>query len=132
MSPASGAPGTDKLFPNRVEEDQDIVEMSPVVMGTPPFSSPDPATDGVRMVPLHNQTTDKTAAEAADEAAAASDEDKKAADWKNEIENAATEEELQAISDRYDESGADYKTVDEAFDKRAAEITALAEGSDNN
>lgn len=38
----------------RLEDQEDIENMArePIRMGTPPFSSPDPATDGVRMLPL--------------------------------------------------------------------------------
>jgi hypothetical protein len=54
--PASGPVDEPKMFPARTLEDQDM-EMEPVVLGTPPFSSPDPETDGIRMLPLEDGTS---------------------------------------------------------------------------
>jgi protein-tyrosine-phosphatase len=166
VSPASGSQLPDKLFPNRVEEDQDV-EMQPIVMGTPPFSSPDPVTDGIRMLPLEDQTT-LNAAQAADQAAALrgltdyesmsqedlkslTDErdlevtrtegegrlrksdyiaalqqddasDMKASDFKNLVDQATSEEELQQVADAYEASGREYKSVDEAIDSKYEEL----------
>jgi hypothetical protein len=54
--PASGPVDEPKMFPARILEDQDM-EMEPVTLGTPPFSSPDPMTDGIRMLPLEDGTS---------------------------------------------------------------------------
>lgn len=54
--PASGPVNEPKMFPARIMEDQDM-EMQPVQLGTPPFSSPDPLTDGIRMLPLEDGTS---------------------------------------------------------------------------
>ena len=177
MSPASAPNESGKVYPNRVLEDQDV-EMQPVVMGTPPFSSPDPATDGIRMLPLEDQTT-PNAAEAADQAAElrelgsygdkSPDElkslaeerdltvtrtdgkdgrlrkedyvaaltqddtsDMKAADFKELVAGASTEEELQSVADTFEASGREYASVNAAIDKRLEEIQAEAAAAEES
>ncbi len=46
----------DKIHPNRIWEDQDV-EMTPIVVGTPPYSSPDPESEGLQMLPLDQGTS---------------------------------------------------------------------------
>lgn len=117
MSPASKPSEAGKMFPAAHSEDQEKAvagEMGKVVVGIPPFSSPQPHTDGHRMVSVGGGTA---------EAQASADEDKSAADWKDEIDKATTVEEVDAIATRYEDSGADFKTVDQALDKKTAELT---------
>lgn len=60
MSPASGPVQNPKVFPAAVEEDQEMLingEDEPIVLGPIPFSSPDPATDAQRMLPLEDGTS---------------------------------------------------------------------------
>jgi hypothetical protein len=47
------------------------------------------------------------------------DSELRATDWKKQVEAAETTEELQDVRERYNASDADYKTVDDAFGKRA-------------
>ena len=54
--PASGPVNEPKLDPARAMEDQGS-EPTEIVLGTPPFSSPDPATDGLKMLPLEDGTS---------------------------------------------------------------------------
>ena len=121
--PASAPAESGKMYPNRIEEDQEV-EMTPVVMGTPPFSSPEPETDGQRMLPLEDQTTAEVPEgvelpEGTPTADLASAET--AGDFKALIAAATTEEELDAIQAAYDDSGKDFTTVEDALDaKRAA------------
>lgn len=96
-----------------------MAEMKPVsTFGTPPFSSPDAKTIGLNYMPL---TDDQSEAEEAD------DGDKKAGDWKEEVEAASTQEELDAVAQAYSESGADFKTVESAIEKKQSEINEAAE-----
>lgn len=51
------APNPYKDIPNAVEEHQEAImngDFEPTYISTPPFSSPDPATEGLRMVPLED------------------------------------------------------------------------------
>jgi hypothetical protein len=119
---------TDQVHPNRIEEDQEM-EMQPIVLGPAPYSSPDPETDGIKMLPLEEGTSGVTTPEGPEgvtvgvtTASPEEDADKRAADWKAEIESAMTQDELDAIRARYDASGADFSTVEDAFDSRSAEI----------
>lgn len=48
--------------------------------------------------------------------------DYSAGDWKDEIEGTETEDDLAELRKLYDESGADFSTVVEAFDERATEL----------
>lgn len=84
MSPASGAPRAEskddpyepKMFPGAVLEDQEAVAMAeadPVVISKVPYSSPDPETDGIRMIPLTEQGTGGTVGRPESAATAASD-----------------------------------------------------------
>ena len=130
MSPASAPNESGKVYPNRTLEDQDV-EMQPIVLGPAPFSSPDPETDGIRMLPLEDGTS---AASAANEAAKLREDakDMKAADFKEAVEAAQTQEELDAVQEAYDESGKEYSTVDDAITKRQEELTAAEAEGDGN
>lgn len=70
-----------------------------------------------------NKKADYVSALNADDA-----KDKKAADWKAEIEAAQDEEALTALHAAYEDADADYSSVEAAFDKRAEELAA----EDNN
>jgi hypothetical protein len=48
----------------------------------------------------------------------------KATEWVDQIKAASSEEELDAISDRYESAGTTYATVDSAFEKRRGELAA--------
>lgn len=51
------APNPYKDVPNAVEEHQEAImngDFEPTYLSTPPFSSPDPRTEGLRMVPLED------------------------------------------------------------------------------
>ena len=124
MSPASAPNESGKVYPNRVLEDQDV-EMQPIVLGPAPFSSPDPETDGIRMLPLEDGSS------ASEEASVLSGDAKemKAADFKAAVEGAQTQEELDAVQEVYDASGKEYSTVDDAFAKRQEELNEAAEGN---
>lgn len=53
-------PNTDKMIPAATLEDQEAIlneEFEHTVMGTPPFSSPDPVTDSIKMLPLEDGTS---------------------------------------------------------------------------
>lgn len=120
----------------RLEDQEDIENMArePIRMGTPPFSSPDPATDGVRMLPLEGGHGSVGTTLVGDENSADSGDDKgmKAADWKKEVEEAANQETLDEIATRYDESGADYATVKSAIEKRQEELDAAGDDGNDN
>lgn len=66
------APNPDKQFPNLPEEEQEV-ELEPVVMGPPAYGSPDPESNTNTLLPLVDDPM-RTAASAADEAAAVRDQ----------------------------------------------------------
>ena len=60
MSPASGPVHEPKMVPAATMEDQDAIlegKVEPIVLGAPPYSSPDPATDARKMLPLEDGTS---------------------------------------------------------------------------
>lgn len=142
---------SENLHPSFRQEDQELareLEEQPNVqiMGPPAFASPDPATAGYRLVPIEehpgkgdldpdfggtirdNLDTHHAATSQAEGAKGESDPEKmKAADWKERIDEAESQEELDNLYEQYEQSGADFKTVDEAFERKSA---ALA-GDDN-
>lgn len=173
MSPASGPVTDPKLIPAATMEDQEgIVEGSlgeRTVLGTVPFSSPDPATDAIKMLPLSDGTSAHQAALDAAEtresglstnykkmsndelkalvesreigdiegtgkkgnvvhddyvAALEADDakDMNSTKWKEAVAAATTTEELDALAEKYDNSGAEYSTVEAAFDTRYEEL----------
>jgi hypothetical protein len=100
---------TDKLHPSRVQEDQDV-EMKPIVVGPPPYSSPDPATEGNQMIPLDQGTSGEHG-----DASDFDPEDANASEWVDAVNSASSQEELDDLKNQYKESGANYKTVKDAF-----------------
>jgi hypothetical protein len=120
--PASGPAQTEKTFPAAVLEDQEAIvsgSQDPVTLGMPPFSSPDPGTDGIQMVPLTGGTEEQQQAAAAD---AVPDEEKKAGDWVDVVKAAPSSEALDEVEERYSNSPADFKSVDDAIDRRRTEL----------
>lgn len=94
------------------------MEMEPIVLGCPPFSSPDPTTRATH--PLTDGSTAQITGEAHDEAG--SEDDLKAADWVAMVEGAADQDALDEVVEKYEESGADYKTVAAAIENKQTEI----------
>jgi len=114
------------------------------VLSTPAFSSNDPETEGLRMVPIDDnppaedfeesdiddsETPDPDDPEAdptirvpdAEEGAEDTTEDdssKKAGEWVSEIEAAQDQDALDSILTRYDATGKDFKSVADAADAR--------------
>lgn len=125
-------PNSEKMFPNLSEEEQDV-ELEPVVMGPPAYGSPDPATAENTLLPLVDDPH-HTAADAADEAAKLREEEsaekRKAGTWKEMVEGAESLEALEALEKEYEEAGADFSTVEDAFDKKREELEA-ANSNDN-
>lgn len=123
--PAS-EPAEPKLNPSAIMEDQGM-EMAPIVLGPAPYSSPDPATDGIRMLPLEEGSSGsggETATEVSEEEA----KEMKASEWKEKVAATTSLEELEAVADAYANSGSEYSTVDDAILKQEEELKAAAEG----
>lgn len=94
-------------------------DMEPVAiqtLTTPPFSSNDPATEGLRMIPVDDSTDEH---EWADPAEAA---ELKAADWVSEIEAADSQDALDEVLTAYAATGKDYSTVSAAAEKKQADL----------
>lgn len=99
------------------------MEMTPVEFKTPPYGSPDPKTLGNK--PLEDDSFAAEAAKKASEQRAADkDEKMKAGDWKDQVEAANTQEELDDVAQRYADSGSDFSTVADAIEKKQDEINA--------
>ena len=120
------------------------------VLSTPAFSSNDPATEGLRMVPIDDNPPADDFAESdvedpdenqgdpeadptirvpeipaeGDEGDTEADSNKKAGEWVSEIEAAQDQDALDAVLTRYDATGKDFKTVSEAADARQAALDA--------
>lgn len=110
---------SNKQFPAATEEDQEgIVRRehgTPMKIGTPPFSSPNPETEGLNMVPVTDDVTP--------EMALPSDTSEwKAKDFTARVKDASSEEQLAEAEKLYKDSGKDYSTVGEAIDKRRQEL----------
>jgi hypothetical protein len=132
-----------------------MTDMEPVqILSTPPFSSNDPVTDGLRMLPIDDNppaddfeveelTEEEIAAgeapepripEGAGEAAGQTpangngngegDAALKAGDWVAEIEAAQDQEALDAILSRYEATGKNFSTVNAAAEARQAALDA--------
>lgn len=169
MAPASGPVSDSKLHPAATMDDQEKVESgenAQIVLGPAPFSSPDPATDAIKMLPLEDGTSayearqDAAAARSAAEAgdydsmkknelqALAADRDidvtdmkvdeirsalreddasdMKASDFKEKVNAAATQDELDEAAALYDASGKSYASVEDAIEKKQSEINDAA------
>jgi hypothetical protein len=119
------------------------------VLSTPGFSSNDPETEGLRMIPiddnppaedfedsdvedadenLDDPEADPTIrvpdAEEDAEADAEADSSKKAGEWVSEIEAAQDQDALDSILTRYDATGKDFKSVADAADARQEALNA--------
>lgn len=180
--PASGPVSDPKTFPAATMDDQEEImagEQERVVFGAPPFSSPDPATDAQKLLPLEDGTSAHQAALEAEAARMTGEDyskmnaaalknlveerdleiegtgkdgnvtkedrvnalraddakDMKAADFKQRITAASTQEELDEVAELYDAQDTSYKTVEDAFDKKQEEINeadAAKRGSGDN
>jgi hypothetical protein len=124
-------------------EDQEAIaagEQTVSVVTTPPFSSPDPETDALKMEIVD---ADVTAYQAREEMAAAplvtatvgtptDVADFKAADFKARVEAATTQEELDAAAELYANSGKEFATVEAAVEKKQSEIDEAESSGDGS
>lgn len=113
------------------------MELEPVVFGPPAYGSPDPATAGNTLLPLVDNpmatAEEPGAAEGNGDAAAAKEpNDRLAGDWKAMIDACEDEDALEALQAEYEESDADFSTVEDAFDKKAEELAAAAENGNGS
>lgn len=123
MPASKGSDPFAKLYPAATLDDQEAIEnmeAEPIVLGPGPYSSPDPETDGIRMLPLEDQGSGGTVGMAAEmeAASATSDKDLNAGQWKDLVEAAESEEELDAVEQRYLDAEADYSTVESAIEAK--------------
>lgn len=124
------------MEPVYTEENQPVQ-----VLSTPPFSSNDPATDGLKMVPIDDNppaddfpesdidddddtlVVDPRVPDEAEEGASTEDDaNKKAAEWVAEIKATETQEALDAVLARYEATGKDFTTVAEAAEARQDDL----------
>lgn len=131
--PASGPVNEPKLHPAAAMEDQEMLSLdegAKIVLGTPPFSSPDPQTDALKMLPLSDGTS---AYEAAQEAA---DARKAAAGGDYE---SMKKDELKALAEERDIDVSDMKVAemraalreDDASDMKAADFKAQVDAAED-
>lgn len=162
---ASGPVQEPKMFPAATMDDQEKLmngEQTVSIVTTPPFSSPDPQTDGLKMeivdanVSAYDARENAAAAQAeansgdydsmkaadlkalaeerdlevegtkkADYVAALQADDAsefKAADFKDRVNAATTQEELDAAAEFYANSGKTYSSVEAAVEAKQSEI----------
>jgi hypothetical protein len=129
------------------------------IMGPPAFASPDPATAGGRLVPIEEhpnrdeipehygqsvrermathhapgaQSLDETVGGTTSEPEDEEDEDRpqNAGYWKSKVAEAETQEELDNLYAEYQESGSDFKTVEEAFERKQTHLARESEDDD--
>lgn len=142
-------PVMEKEYPSlaATEEAQDLSTLPKIVVPPPAYTDPnDPAAaQGSVNLALDSAPTEIAGDYAADVEPGVDDgpsspmdthaepggtsgtsaEDKtdwKAADWKNAIDAANSQAELDALAAEYDESGAEFTTVEAAFESRAADF----------
>lgn len=133
MSPAS-EPAPPKMFDAATFEDQegiaDGTHGEPVVVGPPAFSSNRPHTDSIKsLAELDDgeRITHQVAAERAATDREAQDDSKlSAAEWKKQVESARSQEELDAVAQRYADSGKASSSVERAIDAKQADLNAQA------
>ena len=131
MSPASGPVNEPKLYPAATQEDQAKIEeggSTPIVLGTPPFSSPDPSTDALKMLPLEDGTSAYEAAQEATSvrnAAASGDYDSMR---KDELKALAADRDVNVDGMKVDEMRAALRE-DDASDMKAADFKAQVEAA---
>lgn len=161
----------DKLYPAAVSADQEMIvsgNQERTVLGPPPFSSPNPATEARRMLPLEDGTSAHVASleaheqreagkgsdyssmdakalkalveerdltpesnKKADLIAALQEDDAsdyKAADFKQLVEAASSQEELDQAAELYEASGKSYSSVESAIEKKQDEINEADNG----
>ena len=127
MCPASAPGPGDKMFPAAVRDDQEMLanaEDKPIVLGPGPYSSPDPTTDGIRMLPLEDGTS---AYEARVEAATVRMQGEAAADGdyskmnKAELKSLAEERDLTVEGTKKDDYLAALR-ADDARDMKASDF----------
>lgn len=82
-------------------------------------------------IPHSGTKTDVQSRVEAYEAEREADKDMKAADWTDEIDDAEDAESLALIAERYQQSGADLSSVQDALDKKSAELAEEAAGDDD-
>lgn len=98
-----------------------------IVLGPGPFSSNDPATEGYRQLrPVVPVTDDVNAA--SDGEPVVEGNPLKAGDFKDRVEAAQTQDDLDAIANQYAEQGDEFVTVEAAIEKRQNELDALKGG----
>jgi len=123
--PASGPAKEEKMFPAAVMEDQEEIMsggQEPVTVGMAPFSSQDPETDVNKMMSTSG-TPEEGGQELQALLSAVPDEEKKAGEWVDAVKATRTAEELDEVEERYAEvESADFKSVDDALDKRRTEL----------
>lgn len=93
-----------------------------VVIGPPAFASPDPETmkNSMFLGTQPRKVVDVGSSPASDTPAA----DKKAGEWIEEVDATTNQDELDAVGQEYAESGANFKTVADAIEKKQAELDA--------
>ncbi len=127
MAPASGPVNEPKLDPARTMDDQGT-EPAEIVLGTPPFSSPDPATDGLKMLPLTDGTSAYEARqENAESAAKAADGDYDSMK-KDELKALGEQRDLDFSGMKVDEMRAALRE-DDASDMKAADFKEQIEAA---
>lgn len=177
MAPASGPVHESKMFPAAAMEDQEAImagEQPLTYISTPPFSSPEPETDGLKMEIVDSDTSAHDAGNAAaakrgeadydslspkeldalmeerdvsvekgtgkggnvlksDKIAALRADDAsefKAADFKERINAATSQEELDQAAEFYTASGKEYASVAAAVEKKQEEINEASTGDE--
>lgn len=130
MSPASGPVSEPKLHPAATMDDQEKVEAgegASIVLGPVPFSSPDPTTDAIKMLPLEDGTSAYEARQAAQEAYAAGSgeyDDMKV----DELRDLAAERDVDVTGKRKAEIVAALRE-DDASDMKAADFKEQIEAA---
>jgi hypothetical protein len=165
MAPASGPVHDPKMFPAATMDDQEKImegEQTVSIVTTPPFSSPDPNTDALKMEIVDSNVSaydarenaaaaklgessedydsmkvadlkalaeerglDTEGAKKADLVSALQADDAsefKAADFKDRVNAATTQEELDAAAEFYANSGKSYSSVEAAVEAKQSEI----------
>jgi hypothetical protein len=96
-----------------------------MVVTTPPFEGEHGGDEAMMtLVPIEDTQPEQEQAEAQARQQAATEDDAqlKAADWIALVEQAETQDELDAVASRYEDSGSSFKTVEDAIDKRQGEL----------
>ncbi len=130
MAEAQGFDATaDQQFPNRPKE-LDDVELVPVEVGPPQYGSPEGEGLANSLIPNPDEPM-LTVSSVEPEGAAVAPKDRKAKDWKELVDNAADEQALDAVEQDYEDSGADFSTVQDALKAKREGFAAQSE-NDNS